>query len=588
LPNENSQETISTVAVHHRRMPFVAKVLFALVAVGLAVALLITQGEPFLKTAWQPVGPVASPAEPSPKVALNRAATSSPESTPTANLVAASSGTPDEQAERIWAEFEKTTWDAPLQTWSGQHQEIPCKAFRGTMWGVEADRQWSHRCAAGEQLESPHWSFYVFGLQEPLTPRLEQFDESSATLPEEALKTLQSTLQGRLAARFGPGEDRSQKPLSAHAFWWPQMHWQNGDVEIQLFASEFDPQRREGRLRLLAQHRTLLEALKEDSRLSLVGGRSTLWYNDVGSAIDKQLADQLNPEFPTVAVMLIKQQPDPDPQKVREALEQFQKQLRAQASQGGQQMGVRAAVIAMPQTNWKAEEYYGALVKLLTSVKTAAPARKPVLLLAADRMASRLPGVVADDKTQVENWAEWRARLEEFGVTYDGSEASSNVNGWLYTGALLKRVWTDYAETEWGERAFLVMQQQGWDTSEYCSGGTDQFRIVIQRGLEFQQKHPNSAFLPEVELTVAQAYETWWSLSQAPTGEELREEEVDVQPANYRNGAEDARRKALAAYEHLLQSAPNSDEAVYARRVLPRLKLGIDTGQRRFYCSYDD
>lgn len=40
-------------------------------------------------------------------------------------------------------------------------------------------------------------------------------------------------------------------------------------------------------------------------------------------------------------------------------------------------------------------------------------------------------------------------------------------------------------------------------------------------------------------------------------------------------------KKAITYYERLLQTAPQSDQAAYACRVLPRLKLGIDTGQRR-------
>jgi hypothetical protein len=95
-----------------------------------------------------------------------------------------------------------------------------------------------------------------------------------------------------------------------------------------------------------------------------------------------------------------------------------------------------------------------------------------------------------------------------------------------------------------------------------------------------------------VQLAVAQAYETWWSLSQAPgPGEDLteaEEAEPDANPQQYQEGAEAARQQAIAGYEQLLQTAPQSDYAAYARRVLPRLKLGIDTGQRRFYCVMMD
>jgi hypothetical protein len=52
----------------------------------------------------------------------------------------------------------------------------------------------------------------------------------------------------------------------------------------------------------------------------------------------------------------------------------------------------------------------------------------------------------------------------------------------------------------------------------------------------------------KVNWTVAQAYETWWSLSQAPSGEE----DSDVVPANYQEDAETARQKAIQVYERWL------------------------------------
>jgi hypothetical protein len=448
------------------------------------------------------------------------------------------------------------------------------------MWGGGADRQWSHLCSTGREPEAAHWSFYVFGLQEPLSPRLEQFDVSTGMLPEEALAAVRNSLQSQLTARVGPGEDLNSKFVSSHAFSLPSLRWQSHDIEIQLFSPEFDPQRREGRLRLLAKHRALLEALKEDERLKLVGTNAP-WY-EVGSAIDKQLADELRPDFPNVATMLVKQQPDPDPEKVREAWQKFQAQLKASQATG--QTGVRAAVIAVPPNYWKAQQFHDALVKLLTSIKTAPPARQPVLLLAADQLALRLPWVIANDQSRNGDWSDWREELSTFGITYQpGSEEP-----WSYGDDLLKRVWTDYSETDWGQRAFVVLLNQGWDTSVDCEAGTDSFRTVIARGLEFLDKHPSSPYRLDVQLALAQAYETWWSLSQAPTGEEVQEEDADVHPANYSEGAEAARQKAIVYYEQFLQTAPQSDYATYARRMLPRLKLGIDTGQRRFYCSFAD
>src|SRR6266853_3062358 len=487
---------------------------------------------------------------------------------------------PEAQAQQLWAEFEKSSWNAPQQEWSTLPPEIPCEPFRGGIYGQgTADRQWSHRCSASREPEAAHWSFYVFGLQEPLVPRLHQFDVAAPALPEEALSQVQNLLQTRLTARFGPAEDRSSKVARSRPVRWPEnLRWQAPDLEIQLYLSEFDPQRRVGRLRLQGRQRALLEALNEDERLKLVGTSDFLYQ--AGSGIDAQLADKLRADFPDVATMLMKQQPDPDPQKMREAVQQWQNQLRSSHTSG--QTGVRAAMIALPQSNWQAAQFRDALVKLLASARTSSFDRQPVLLLAADRLAGRLHWVMENDTSESAHWQEWRTQLVELGATYAPFFSAPPE----YTGNLLNRVWTDFPESDWGERAFLLLLNHGWDPGVDCAGGSEQFRQVIQQGLQFREKHSKSLYLLDVQLAVAQAYETWWSLSQAvATGDEYSE---GVEPGKYQDGAEAARQKALASYEQLLEIAPQSDHAAYARRILPRLTLGIDTGQRRFYCTVGD
>jgi hypothetical protein len=497
----------------------------------------------------------------------------------------------EQQAQTIWTEFDKTAWGATLADWSALHAEVSCKSFHGRLWGLGADAQWSHRCSIGPQPEAAHWSFYVFGLQEPLVPRLEQFDVFTVSLPEETLTALQNLLQSRLGARFGPGEDRSPKVARARAVSWPvDLRWQTADVEIQLTLSEFDPQRKEGRLRLQERHRTLLEAMEDDERLKLMGLNSN-WY-EAGSGIDKVLADNLRPDFPGAATMLVKSQPDPDPEKVREAIQQAiqqrQNQLKDAQPSGQRPIAAIAIAVAAPQTKWTAEEFHGALVRILTSLKTAPRDRQPIMLLAADRLAWRLPSVILNDKPNNWDWSEWRSELATFGISYD----QASEEPWSYGGSLLARVWIGYSDTEWGQRAFLLLLGQGFDTSVDCKAGRDQFRKVIQEGLQFLEKHMNSPYRLDVQLAIAQACETWWSLSQAPApGQELteaEEAEPDANPQQYQEGAEAARQQAIASYEQFLQTAPQSDYAAYARRVLPRLKLGIDTGQRRFYCVMMD
>jgi hypothetical protein len=82
-------------------------------------------------------------------------------------------------------------------------------------------------------------------------------------------------------------------------------------------------------------------------------------------------------------------------------------------------------------------------------------------------------------------------------------------------------------------------------------------------------------------LATGQAYETWWSLSHATPKDDY------VQPEKYREGRETALKRAIGIYEQVATLAPQSLEAAYARRQLPRLKLGLDTMQRRFFCVYD-
>src|SRR5258708_36540831 len=157
------------------------------------------------------------------------------------------------------------------------------------------------------------------------------------------------------------------------------------------------------------------------------------------------------------------------------------------------------------------------------------------MLWAADRLAERLPSVIADDKSLNADWTQWRTQLAPFGVSYAPSPDEDGTMA--YTGGVLKRIWTDYGQSDWGERAFLVLQSHGWDMGPACEAGSDQFHAVIQQGLPFLEQHPKSPDQLDVQLTVAQPYQTCWSPShpQLTTADESSEY-VDTQ--KYQEGAE--------------------------------------------------
>jgi hypothetical protein len=408
-PEPRSQQTRQLQQVRPVSLLF-GKRLLTLVSVSLVFVLVLALRPSLLKAAWDGVARILHGESMPPPISPGNNAKHEMQS-PAPVLPQTPSAETEAQALQLWTEFEKSAWDASLQEWSNLHPDIPCAPFHGNMWGGGADKQWSQQCSTGREREAVHWPFYVFGLQEPFVPRLEQFDVTTCVLPEKTLVSLQQSLQTRVVTRFSRADDQRPKMARVRPASWPQsMRWLAPDVEIELNLSEFDPQRREGRLRLQGRHRALLDALNEDERLKLVGSSDYLYeYYKTDSGMDALLADNLRTDFPDVVTMLMKDQPEPDPQtreanqqKIRQAI---QEQLHSQIKAAGQS-GPRAAIIAVPQTNtnWKAEEFHDALVRLLTSAKAAPGDRQPILLLAADRLARRLPSVMANDNSHDADW----------------------------------------------------------------------------------------------------------------------------------------------------------------------------------------
>jgi len=129
----------------------------------------------------------------------------------------------------------------------------------------------------------------------------------------------------------------------------------------------------------------------------------------------------------------------------------------------------------------------------------------------------------------------------------------------LFTDMISCGVWQDYPETDWGERAFVLLLERAWDTWPGCSKGSDQFREVIQHG---------------------EAYATWWSLSK-----DVPSDYVD--PNQYQIGSEEALQKSLAYFEQVIQISPGTSLADYAAQVLSGLRERKVIDPYWFYCVYD-
>lgn len=153
-----------------------------------------------------------------------------------------------------------------------------------------------------------------------------------------------------------------------------------------------------------------------------------------------------------------------------------------------------------------------------------------------------------------------------------------------YPHDLLWRLWREYPATDWGERAFVLLLDNGWDTSGICEKGADQIREVIRQGESFLRQRPSSPYRGVVTLLVAEAYASWWSLGNEPPGSDMSDY---IDRKQFEEGAEAARVKAISSFEEVLQLAPGAGFSRFALEILPALRDRQILDNYRFYCVYD-
>lgn len=430
--------------------------------------------------------------------------------------------------ESAWQQFEATSWDAAYAAWQGMQPQAACRRYPGGEHPTIPDELWSYRCSeAGPSLDV-EWLFYALSPDEPVTAHLEQFRTSIAGRPPAQLEEARGALSARLTTRFGPGQDPGRVNEVGSAFWRNVRRWRTNDLEIYLYV--FQQPGTALSLHLEARRRTLLDALASDRRLQ---DSEIAEWAESGTPLDRQLARQLA-EFPKAASVL---------------------------SSEARPEGEHAAM-------------WPALLQVLDASKTGSAERRARMMLAGDRLAGRL----LVTKRQSPEWDAERKLLANYGLTFQWDELGGV---WHYNHELLWRVWREYNRTAWSEPAFRLLLSRGWETRSACASGSDQFRAVIANGERFLRDRPKSPLRARILLLLAQSYETWWSLSLAGDNDDYADRR------KYQDGAADARRKAIEWYDRLLRLPNAEDRSAGARRALPRLKLGIDTMQRRFFCIYD-
>ncbi len=148
----------------------------------------------------------------------------------------------------------------------------------------------------------------------------------------------------------------------------------------------------------------------------------------------------------------------------------------------------------------------------------------------------------------------------------------------VYQHDLLKIVVLAHRGTRSGAQALARLLEPG--CGPLSTQWAPYFKTVIDI-LEF----PPWRDLGDADLLriLAEAYETWWSLSKAlPTEPILKDD--GLTPQDFQKGAEQARLNAIAAYKEVIAKLPNDQEAAEHLRSLQENR---DKHQLKWFCSGD-
>jgi hypothetical protein len=335
-----------------------------------------------------------------------------------------------------------------------------------------------------------------------------------------------------LEKRYGAGFDPGRLHEWGAGYWRDRWAWKAGPVRILLFINEpfaGTPAAKPPAVEVLARHERLDPEAEADRRAE--GFARWDYVRTIERDLDRLLAADLGSVLPKLSLLL-----EPDHGR-------------------GLDPGTVRASIAI----------------LLRLASQAPPEKRPVYLLAADRLAGQLASHIRDDP-------EGEHRESPGGLVYEYSHLGET---WVYTHGLLRRVWAEFPDTPWGEWAFLLLEASGWHFGSGCPADPTLFQNVIRKGEEFLERRPGSPHAARVRFLIAVAYESWWSAHRAPAGTYVES------PERLPPGGGKARERAIALYEATIRDLPGGEESLVAERQLPRLKLGLNTAQRAYYCTYD-
>lgn len=453
------------------------------------------------------------------------------------------------QAEWLVRQFETTEWRSDYTAWRKKHAAAQCRVFHGDGTSLFIADLWSYRCFSISGSTRINRFFYILNSTSAPANRLDQFlgeIRESRRTPLSAIERMHKRIESQLTRRYGRPQTPDSLPPGVAAWGSADWHllrvWHLPARDVYLYIRETPGQR--VAVGLLARDSALELASREEGRELLLSNRPSA---AIEGRIDSRLSAALARDFPRASALLSDSDEQPTPSAV-----------------------------------------YDAATEIARIAASTTADRRPFLLLAADRLVTRLrlpgqqklPSQIATRVKQLDKIGGARFTWDSLG------------DSWIYQHNLLWSAWRAGPDTEWGQDAFFLLLASGWDTSGVCHNGADEFRTVIEEGKKFLAAHPASAVRLPVRYLVAEAYETWWSLSEWSSCSPVTDRGPGrCQPApasaKYRAGADAARREAIADYQALFAADPSTYGTPAVQWRLARLQLGIDTNQRRFYCLYN-
>jgi hypothetical protein len=451
-------------------------------------------------------------------------------------------GSAQQLAEKMWSGLQTVRWETPYQKPARGNvntcSTVPVQnALRDGLYGQ------AYYCTKSSADVVREFFYYpVDGA--PPTVLLRRADFRLANAYPEMSVEVEELLRQRLTRKYGRGtvpdnvyEIGASRPN-------PGLRWQAGDVTIFLHRNRnyvAPAGIREG-VQLIAVRRELLEERELKRRLAEAFGSSTKLSHSV---METDLKADLGALY-----IESRKRPSSEADRLKQE-----------------------------------RETSATLFHLLRARNQGERPRQAAALVAADDLVVRLGSLLV--ARSISSGSEVLAEapgadtvgrhLALYGVKYTGI---GHYSGDLeYDRSLLRRTWKEFPETEWGQRAFLMLQRLSCSAPNSGCQGPNCFREVIRKGDMFLRQYPESRFRMEQTYHLALAYETWWSLSQAQKGDPTAEGAfVD------KTSGEAARKRSIELYEELISIAPESPEARAGQLQLPRLKLGLDTGERTFFC----